>query len=155
MLLARLLPFAAWGWTRYVWMRRARIVRRPATFISETPARCILALGLCGILAHGACSTRSSVIEGRALYHANGCANCHGADGHGDGPVGKTLSPPPRDFREAAAFKNGSDATAIAATLARGLQRDGAKMPRFDHLTEHERRAIAAFVMSLRDSATP
>jgi hypothetical protein len=65
------------------------------------------------------------------------------------------LSPPPRDFREAAAFKNGSDATAIEATLARASQRDGEKMPRFDHLTDHERKAIAAFVISLRETARP
>ena len=34
---------------------------------------------------------------GKPIYEAN-CASCHGTSGKGDGPVGKALNPPPRDF---------------------------------------------------------
>lgn len=113
------------------------------------------AFGLaCWLLALGACrEARPTVDEGRVSYHANGCANCHGPTGQGDGPVGKTLATHPRDFRDPSGFKNGIDVSAIAATLAAGLTRNGAQMPKFDHLTEHERESIALFVISLRDGS--
>jgi mono/diheme cytochrome c family protein len=94
----------------------------------------------------------SSIREGRTLYQTNGCISCHGPDGHGDGPVGKTLTPVPRDFREAGAFKNGTDVAAIARTLAEGLSVNGGRMPPFSHLTAAERRSIARFVISLREN---
>ena len=108
-------------------------------------------------LALAACRSRSTggtLDEGRELYASNGCATCHGAGGRGDGPVGKTLSPSPRDFQDHAAYTNGSDADSIAATLARGINRNGAKMPAFAHLSEQERRSLALFVISLRDTPT-
>jgi mono/diheme cytochrome c family protein len=94
----------------------------------------------------------SSIREGRTLYQTNGCISCHGPDGHGDGPVGKTLTPVPRDFRDAGAFKNGTDVAAIARTLAAGLSVNGGRMPQFSHLTDAERRSLARFVMSLREN---
>jgi high-affinity iron transporter len=113
--------------------------------------------GVCGIacalVAACACGSTSSpsMEEGRSLYGTNGCASCHGPAGHGDGPVAKTLVPAPRDFRDAAAFKNGTEVPAIARTLAEGLATNGAGMPRFDHLTDHERRSIALFIRSLHE----
>lgn len=92
-----------------------------------------------------------SAEEGRMLYRANGCGSCHGPDGEGDGPVGKTLRPPPRDFRDAVAFKNGTDVASIAQTIATGLMSGGA-MPRFTHLTNGERESLALYVISLRNS---
>lgn len=87
--------------------------------------------------------------EGGRLFRANGCASCHGAEGHGDGPVGRTLRPPPRDFRAVSAFKGGTDAARIARTLAAGMPGGGA-MPLYAHLTNHERAAIARYLISLR-----
>ncbi|MFN7982412.1 MAG: cytochrome c [Vicinamibacterales bacterium] len=89
---------------------------------------------------------------GRTLYGENGCASCHGPAGRGDGPVAKTLAIPPRDFKSVESFRNGRDETSIAATLAVGIDRNGAKMPAFNHLTETERRALALFVLSLGDA---
>ncbi len=88
---------------------------------------------------------------GEELYATNGCATCHGVDGHGDGPVGQTLTPRPRDFRDGASFKAGGDESAIALTVAQGFNEGGAQMPAFNHLSEQERRSLALFVMSLRD----
>lgn len=92
-----------------------------------------------------------SVGLGEELYATNGCATCHGVTGHGDGPVGLTLSPRPRDFRDVASFKAGRDEAAIALTVAQGFNERGSKMPAFSHLSEQERRSLALFVMSLRD----
>ncbi len=35
--------------------------------------------------------------KGKPLYQMY-CVTCHGENGDGQGPVGKTLNPPPRDF---------------------------------------------------------
>ncbi len=43
------------------------------------------------------------VQEGKTLYARKGtCANCHGAGGKGDGPVGLMLDPGPRDLTNCA-----------------------------------------------------
>ncbi len=101
-----------------------------------------------------ACGWRQtqSAEAGRVLYGQNGCAACHGPNGHGDGPVGRTLDPQPRDFRDASAFKNGTDVPAIAGTIATGVP-EGGRMPRFGHLEESERRSLALYVISLRDQS--
>lgn len=92
------------------------------------------------------------VEEGRVLYASNGCGTCHGQAGRGEGPVGKTLHPPPRDFRDAAAFKNGADPASVANTIATGLTRDGGQMQSYLHLSARERHLLARYVISLRDS---
>ena len=94
-----------------------------------------------------------SIEEGRTIFTSDGCANCHGLTGQGDGAIAKTLNPPPRDFRVAAAFKNGTDEAAIAQTLATGIPNGGA-MPLYAHLSERERRSLALYVISLRQTAT-
>lgn len=104
-------------------------------------------------VAAAGCSQRPSVGDGQQLYKGNGCATCHGPFGHGDGPIGQTLTPPPRDFRDARAFKNGTSVDAIAHTLEDGLTREGSSMPRFDHLSERERKSLALFVMSIRSES--
>lgn len=95
------------------------------------------------------------VERGRQLYAANGCGTCHGMQGKGDGPVAVTLNPPPRDFRDAEAFKNGADPSSIANTLATGLTRDGGQMQSYFHLSDRERYLIARYVISLRESSSP
>ena len=94
----------------------------------------------------------ADVEKGRQVYAANGCGTCHGLQGAGDGPIARTLTPPPRDFRDAAAFKNGTDPSSIANTIATGLTRDGGQMQSYFHLSDRERYLLARFVISLRDS---
>ena len=36
---------------------------------------------------------------GAQVYH-NNCESCHGAQGHGDGPAGVALEPPPKNLAE-------------------------------------------------------
>ncbi len=103
----------------------------------------------------------SSPQEGRILYESNGCASCHGPEGHGDGPVAESLQPRPTDLRHAAEFRNGSEETAIAQTLLTGIAIHHAAsgagvahhdlvMPAFSHLSQQERRSLAQYVISLR-----
>lgn len=90
-----------------------------------------------------------SLADGRELYRTNGCASCHGPEGFGDGPVGRTLTPPPRDFRDTLTFKAGRDADRIARMLAVGITAGG-NMPQYAHLTNMERASLALYVISLR-----
>jgi high-affinity iron transporter len=122
--------------------------------------RTLVALSACALVL-AACSHAPSAKEGQLLYRANGCASCHGLSGHGDGPAAATLPAKPPDLGQAGLFKMGWGEMQIAQTLADGVAGSGASvpalersnhtlvMPKFDHLTELERRSIALYVISL------
>jgi high-affinity iron transporter len=118
------------------------------------PIVCLLALAGAACLPPQADQREDEVARGKQLYGANGCGTCHGHEGRGDGPVARTLTPPPRDFRDQAAFKNGADPASIANTLATGLTRDGGQMQSYFHLSDRERYLLARYVISLRESGT-
>jgi high-affinity iron transporter len=99
-------------------------------------------------------SATPTIDAGRTLYLQNGCASCHGPEGHGDGPIGRTLTPTPRDFRDLSAFKQGTTTDAIARTIAVGVA-GGGQMPPFAHLTEAERQSVALYVLSVSRSSPP
>jgi len=122
------------------------------------------ALGCLAVLAAGC--ARPSLDDGRTLYRANGCASCHGADGHGDGPLAPNLPAKPTDFRYGGLFKQGVTEDAIAQTIKDGVSRTHnvpalhlthheLLMPKFDHLSKTERRSIALYVISLRTNGSP
>ena len=90
---------------------------------------------------------KGTVAQGKALFTRNGCAVCHGPDGRGDGQIAATLRPPPRDFRDPAAYKNGHSGAAIARTIQKGMP--GTSMPGYGHLSAEEREQIAAYIRSL------
>ena len=50
------------------------------------------------------------------------------------------------------AFKNGKSLVAISETIENGVMNRGVGMPGYPHLPEEERRAIAEYVASLRES---
>lgn len=62
--------------------------------------------------------------------YQNYCASCHGASGKGDGPAGKALDPPPRNFHEqqwqnevsderiATVIRDGGAAVGLSAQMA-------------------------------------
>lgn len=93
-----------------------------------------------------------SLVEGKALYRSNGCITCHGPVGYGDGVVGRTLVPPPRDFRDSLAFKAGRDGAHIAKMLVLGIPAGG-NMPLYAHLSNQQRASLALYVISLRDTS--
>lgn len=116
-------------------------------------------LGLLALIAAGC--AQPSISQGHALYDANGCASCHGPNGHGDGPMAPRLPASPIDFRDVSLFKRGTTEGAIAKTLGEGISIDHPipvlhqthhelLMPKFNHLTEAERRSIALYVISMR-----
>ena len=110
-----------------------------------------LAAGLAACAPSGSPDSAAELHQGSVLYATNGCAACHGQEGRGDGPIAKTLKPPPRNFRDRAAFKNGTDPDSVAKTIATGLTRDGGQMQSYMHLSERERSLLARFVISLRE----
>ena len=115
---------------------------------AETVALVLFVMGI----ATGCKKAPPPTLEmGRDLYAVSGCVSCHGREGHGDGSSAAQLKSPPRDFRDVSAFANGRTVDDIALTIANGLQRNGALMPAFSHLSEQERKSLALFVIALGD----
>ena len=127
----------------------------------------MLALAATFAVALTGCLSRSSASQGKELYDSNGCASCHGRDGHGDGPVAHTIEVPPTDFRRPETFLRGDTPDAIAKTLSDGiavrLSTPGTLkqthhelvMPRFDHLSNEERHSLALYVLSISKEVRP
>jgi mono/diheme cytochrome c family protein len=86
---------------------------------------------------------------GRTLYAINGCPACHGDDGRGDGPLAAISAPRPRDFHRPGEFATARDVDRLAAVIASGLAAMPTPMPGYGHLSEADRRHIAAYVLSL------
>jgi copper transport protein len=88
----------------------------------------------------------AAVIRGDALFAKN-CAVCHGPGGHGDGPGGKNLTPPPADLTAGHALMHADDSYAF--WIAHGIQ--GTGMPAFgDTLNEGQIRDVIAYLRSLQ-----
>jgi len=84
--------------------------------------------------------------RGHAIY-AQTCATCHGAEGKGDGPAGKGLTPKPRNFTEPTAWKNGTRLEDIYKTLDEGIK--GSSMVSYSYLSKKDRMALVHVVQSL------
>lgn len=84
--------------------------------------------------------------RGKALYGQT-CAPCHGADGKGDGPAGKGLTPAPRNFTAKAGWRNGTRLEDVYRTLDEGLK--GSSMVSYNYLSKKDRMALAHVVQSL------
>ena len=81
-----------------------------------------------------------------AARYATLCAGCHGAQGRGDGPAAKGMSPRPADFHDARRMRQRS-AYGLYSTISLGVS--GTAMPAFAQLPEAERWALAFYVASL------
>ncbi len=88
--------------------------------------------------------------RGAALYPKK-CKGCHGAEGHGDGALAKSLDPPPRDLTDGDRMARWGDEQLYL------LIRDGGEaaglssgMPAWGKLvSDQEVRDLAAFVRTL------
>jgi len=83
-----------------------------------------------------------SIVQGAALYQTH-CAACHGAEGHGDGPLASTLPVPPADLTAGHLWMH-SDGD-LFHWLTDGIKapRGGQAMPGFGQaLSEDERWAL-------------
>jgi len=82
-----------------------------------------------------------------AVLYRQLCAKCHGAAGHGDGPMGKTLNPKPANFHDAARMGQRS-VYGLYNTVYLGVA--GTGMAGYPQLSEDERWSLAFFVSNLR-----
>jgi mono/diheme cytochrome c family protein len=83
----------------------------------------------------------------KAMY-AEKCEMCHGAAGKGDGPAGKSLTPPPGDF--AATLKGKSDEW-ISKAIKEGGPAVGkaATMPGYGDLTDQQLKELVDYIKKL------
>ena len=96
--------------------------------------------------------TAAELEKGQALYKKYGCAVCHGRNGRGNGQIARTLNPRPRDFHDPTVYKYGRSVAAVSRTILKGaLNERGMGMPGYPQIPEGERKAIAAFIVSLQD----
>ena len=87
-----------------------------------------------------------------AQVFAQYCATCHGPTGLGDGPVGKTLNPPPRNFQEAK-FKYGNTDQDHFDVITNGAASKGGSplmAPWGKVIPEADRWALVKYVESLK-----
>lgn len=80
------------------------------------------------------------------------CVTCHGPQGLGDGPVGKTLNPPPRNFQEGK-FKYGDTPRAHFEVVTNGAAAKGGSplmAPWGAVIPEADRWSLVKFVMTLK-----
>jgi len=80
-------------------------------------------------LANPLPGTAANVSHGRQLYEQD-CATCHGPQGFGDGPAGKSLEPPPANLVNLGRMPMVSDGY-LYWTLAEGGVPVGSAMPPF------------------------
>jgi mono/diheme cytochrome c family protein len=104
--------------------------------------------------------SEESAERGRTLYVENGCIQCHGTLGRGDGPSAPTLvdeaGHPIRaaDLSQPWTFRGGSSREDIFRTMTTGF--NGTPMPGFfDALTPEDRWAITDFIVSLSGNEGP
>jgi mono/diheme cytochrome c family protein len=84
--------------------------------------------------------------RGQALY-AQTCASCHGPKGEGNGPAGRGLNPPPRNFTQQAGWQIGPRIENIYKTLEEGIK--GSSMVSYAYLSKRDRMALVHYVRSL------
>lgn len=79
------------------------------------------------------------------------CAMCHGKTGKGDGPVGKSLKPPPRNFQKAEYKYSKNDKELLAF-----IQKGKGAMPAWEKVLKPEQiQDIIAYLHTLKVKETP
>jgi cytochrome c oxidase cbb3-type subunit I/II len=98
----------------------------------------------------GGVEVGADVLNRGAHVYAMRCASCHGNDGSGNGPSGRALREPPRDFRDAN-FKHKTtpgDALPTDSDLERvvtqGLVEQG--MPAWPGMSAEDRHAVVQYI---------
>lgn len=86
-------------------------------------------------IAHYVSSGFTENEEGEKLYGMLGCARCHGDDGRGRQYLGPNI----REF----------DLQTVALVLRNGKNGVIGKMPKFDHFSEEQVKALGQYVLSL------
>ena len=89
---------------------------------------------------------RAPDLRAAAAAYAAHCATCHGAEGRGDGPAGRALSPPPASFHDRERLAQRS-VYGLYSTITLGVA--GTGMTGHAALPEDERWGLAFFVANL------
>jgi len=110
-----------------------------------------MALSNSGVTAAGSeAKAGTSVKIGQQLYMAN-CAECHGNDAHGDGPLAKQLDPPPVDL---IVHVPQHDDQQLLDWITNGIPTTA--MPAFGQkLNGDQREAVLNYLRDLTKNATP
>ena len=90
-------------------------------------------------------STAAQVAEGEGLY-VQGCVDCHGVNGSGDGAMARTLSKLPTELSSMAWQVERSDSQ-IALAISAG--KPGTPMPPGEHLTPAQVKSVVAYLRTL------
>ena len=90
-------------------------------------------------------ASQPDIEQGRDIYRIH-CQECHGAEGHGDGPRAPMLAPRPGNLVSAATSAKTDEE--LLAILAVGVPRT-AMRSWSDQLSNDERRNVLAYVRSL------
>jgi high-affinity iron transporter len=92
-------------------------------------------------------SVSPSLVRGEAVYRAN-CASCHGPGGRGDGPLARSLDPPPANLSDAHALRDQSPLDYFRR-ISIGVV--GTAMPAFEsRLSPQDRWSVALYASLLR-----
>jgi high-affinity iron transporter len=94
---------------------------------------------------------RAPDLRAAAAAYAAHCATCHGAEGRGDGPAARALSPPPVSCHDRERLAQRS-VYGLYSTITLGVA--GTAMTRYAGLPEDERWGLAFFVANLGVPAT-
>jgi len=91
----------------------------------------------------------AAAAQGAASVYAQKCAQCHGANGKGDGPAGQVMVPPPAPF--STALKGKSDSW-IATVITKGGPAVGMTpaMPPHPTLSSNQVKALIQYIKGLK-----
>jgi mono/diheme cytochrome c family protein len=112
--------------------------RLSAVYLSITLAACFATLLVV---------TPAHAQQADAIY-SESCAACHGDKGHGDGPAGKYLKPPPTDFGTSLKGKS-DDWITKAITQGGAAVGESPVMPGFKQLSADQVKALVDYVKKL------
>jgi mono/diheme cytochrome c family protein len=112
----------------------------------------VLILAIAAFVAAPVLAQKGDAEKGKQVYGLY-CVTCHGDSGDGQGPVGKTLNPPPRDFTKGD-FKFGGTDQAIFDVITSGAAAQGGSAlmaPWGAVIPEADRWALVAYVRTLQN----
>jgi len=90
------------------------------------------------------------IAEGKRVYQER-CVSCHGETGNGDGPIAWAIEPRPRNFADAAFWKDRT-AAQVKEVVQKG--KPGTQMGAFEGvLSDAEIDAVVAFIQSFKPAA--
>jgi mono/diheme cytochrome c family protein len=89
----------------------------------------------------------NDIEKGKALFNTN-CATCHGADAKEVSDIGKSLNPKARNLTTEPLQEPN-----ILKTINEGFKGGSTGMVSFKHLPDPDKKALVAFVTSLRPAA--